>query len=283
MNSTGTARGGVGWDDRVNAEQYAAFARNFPMYRRTSASLVRLGGVPEARCVVDLACGTGITTETVLEALPAPGRIVAVDASAAMLAVAASEVTSPRVRWVQSTAEECDAHVSAGEADVAICNSAIWHTDLDGTCRAVHAALAPGGRFAFNISVRNLALGSSEGAGRPAMPMLMQWACALAADRKGCVPDPDVGFSTPRLTVDSVREALHRNGIELVETGFVDHVSSVAEQRAWMSVPIFSTSLTMLRSLSYTERLEVIDEAYQRCDKDAVHHTRWFVALGIAG
>jgi SAM-dependent methyltransferase len=252
------------------------------MYRRTSRLLVRRAAITEASCVVDLACGTGITTETILEALPAPGRIIAVDASAAMLTVAARDVRSPRVRWVSSKAEEFDAHVVAGEVDAVICNSAIWHTDLDASCRAVRTGLRPGGRFAFNIGVRNLAQSSSGDAQQPAMPMLMQWACAVAADGYGCVPHPADAGSRPKLKIDDVRETLRRNGIDLVEDGFIENDLSVEEQRAWLSIPIFSATLVMLRSLTYQERLEVVAEAYRRCDKSAVHRNRWYVAVGIA-
>ncbi|MDI6103341.1 class I SAM-dependent methyltransferase [Actinoplanes sp. NEAU-A12] len=283
MNPTSTSPDHVDWENPVNAQRYAAFARDFPLYRRTSELLVRSAGVAAARDVVDLACGTGVTTRTLLAAVPPRCRVIAADKSAAMLAVAAHEVPGPRVVWVRSRAEEIDGHVAPGSVDAVVCNSAIWHTDLAATCRAVRTLLRPGGRFAFNIGARNLALVPADGVPAPGMPMVMQWACAIAAARKGAVPDRAVIDGTgPGLTVEAVGQAVRRAGFDLARAHFVEDRLSVAEQRAWMSVPIFSEALTMLRPLPYEERLEIIDEAYRRCDESAEHRTHWFVVLAVA-
>jgi len=82
------AMAGAPWDDAGNARRYAEFARRYPMYRLTSEHLVGLAVLaPDAR-VVDLCCGTGVTTEAVLAVLGARGSVAAVDGAAAMLAEA---------------------------------------------------------------------------------------------------------------------------------------------------------------------------------------------------
>jgi SAM-dependent methyltransferase len=93
------------WDCAENALAYAEFASMHSTYRHTSRDLVDLAQLAADARVVDLACGTGITTEAVLAVLGERGSIVAVDASAAMLAAARSLVPDERVTWLRAPAE----------------------------------------------------------------------------------------------------------------------------------------------------------------------------------
>jgi SAM-dependent methyltransferase len=88
--------GDVPWDESENARRYAAFARQYPIYRQTSEDLVALARPSGGATVVDLACGTGITTEAILAALGPDGRVIGVDGSAGMLAMAASSIPDSR-------------------------------------------------------------------------------------------------------------------------------------------------------------------------------------------
>ena len=96
---------GDSWESPEIARSYAAFARRYPMYQDTSRDLVSLARLAPGAHAVDLACGTGITTQAVLSVLGPSGRVVAVDASAAMLAIARSLVADGRVRWLRARAE----------------------------------------------------------------------------------------------------------------------------------------------------------------------------------
>jgi hypothetical protein len=62
----------TGWDDAENATAYARYCREFPLYRDTSAVLASLAGLETAGLAVDLACGTGATTQAILARLPPP-------------------------------------------------------------------------------------------------------------------------------------------------------------------------------------------------------------------
>lgn len=93
------------WEDEENARRYDEFARRYPMYRSLSADLVRHARIgPEDR-VLDLACGTGITTEAALDGLGPDGRVVGVDASKAMIGLARHNVAADRVEWVNVPGE----------------------------------------------------------------------------------------------------------------------------------------------------------------------------------
>lgn len=141
-----------GWGDPATARAYAAFAQRDAMYRETSRDLVRLAEVHGDQVVVDLACGTGVTTEEVLTVLGPSGQVFALDSSPAMLGQARAAIDDPRVHWIEAPAEALAKTV--GAADVVVCNSAIWQTDMAAVFAAVGRILAPGGRFVFNIGRR---------------------------------------------------------------------------------------------------------------------------------
>lgn len=65
------------------------------MYRETSRDVADRAGLRDDAVVVDLCCGTGITTETILESLGPAGRVTGVDASEAML----SRTPCARATW----------------------------------------------------------------------------------------------------------------------------------------------------------------------------------------
>ena len=144
--------GADSWGEDDNARRYDAFAHEYPMYRETSRDLVALARLPADAVVLDLACGTGVTSGEVLAVLGPGGRVIGADKSAAMLEVASRSVTDPRVRWVQARAEDVDRHV-AGPVDAVVCNSAIWQTQFTRTVAAVRSVLAADGVFAFNLGV----------------------------------------------------------------------------------------------------------------------------------
>lgn len=133
---------GVDWNTPGNAEQYDRFTAAHPMYHVTSRALIALAGVAAARTIVDLCCGTGVSTEVALEAAP-HARVIALDASASQLA--RGRITEPRVRFVEGPAEEV-----AGPADAVVCNAAVWQL-RPAVMPAVPSLLGAGGRFAFNI------------------------------------------------------------------------------------------------------------------------------------
>ncbi|WDZ90589.1 class I SAM-dependent methyltransferase [Nocardiopsis sp. HUAS JQ3] len=87
----------LGWDERANAELYAAFTRQFPMYGATSRHLVERTSLTDSRLVVDLCGGTGITAEAILEAALPDTRVISLDNSAAMQQVGKETVRDPRV------------------------------------------------------------------------------------------------------------------------------------------------------------------------------------------
>jgi len=280
------------WDDAENAAQYAAYTRQFPMYALTSRDLVRLAGLVPDATVVDLACGTGVTSQQILAALGPDGRLTGVDRSAAMLAVAASSVQDDRVSWVQAPAEEFDQQVT-GPADAVICNSAIWQTQFTRTVAAVRAVLAGDGIFAFNIGVEFV-----RGAGRDRRsaerpgdePSLIGTMRTIAAAEYGwsspasraSTGTGSTGTGSPHryLSEDEIEQVLRDSGFPAVRTQWVDYELPPGSLLAWLRVPAFTDR--QLPGLPYEVRMTVLDKACEQLGPVEAGVSRWLTVAATA-
>jgi SAM-dependent methyltransferase len=122
-------------------------ARGFTaLAEAAAAAIVPLLGEPRG-LVVDLGCGSGVTTGAFADA---GHEVLGVDASAAMLELA--RAAAPRARFLQASAldaalpPECAAVVAVGEV--------LNYTErsLDPLFRRVARALAPGGLFVLDLA-----------------------------------------------------------------------------------------------------------------------------------
>jgi ubiquinone/menaquinone biosynthesis C-methylase UbiE len=84
------------WEDDENARIYDSYARTSPQYQLTSQILVQLAEIHEGQAVVDLCCGTGMTTAAILDALQSTGGVTSIDGSSAMIGVASRRIRDPR-------------------------------------------------------------------------------------------------------------------------------------------------------------------------------------------
>jgi SAM-dependent methyltransferase len=115
--------------------------------------------------ILDLGCGTGLIT---CELARQGYRLIGVDPAPSMLDIARDRPYGDRVRWIDGDASQ----LGAPDADLAIMTGHVaqffladdsWHATLT----ALHAALRPGGRLAFES--RNPGARQWEGGG-PATP-----------------------------------------------------------------------------------------------------------------
>ena len=259
------------WDESENARRYAAFARQYPIYRQTSEDLVALARPPGGATVVDLACGTGITTAAILAALGPDGRVIGVDGSAGMLAMAASCIPDSRVSWIHGRAENLGQHVT-GPVDAVVCNSAIWQTDLAPTMAAVRNVLAAEGRFVFNFGYNHLQ--RNEPVHSPPKPPLIAVMQAIAVlDYDWTPPVPQARAPRPQPSQESVGQLLNQAGFEVDQVKELEYEESPDALRAWLSVPIFTER--PLRGLSYGDRMAILDKAGQHLGPGEPSVSRW--------
>jgi SAM-dependent methyltransferase len=261
------------WGEDDNARLYDAFARQHPVYRDTSRDLIALARLPADAAVLDLACGTGVTSREILAALGPAGKVTGADRSAAMLAVAARSTADPRITWVQAPAENINRHMT-GPVGAVVCNSAIWQTDLAATAAAVRSLLAAGGRFVFNTGAGYLDQQKDPNFGddRPSPVAIMR---EIAARDYGWRPPEPAAPSSgrPRPTRESICRCLESAGFDIEHVAEFTYHRDADAERAWLSVPVFTKYY--LPGLPYQDRMQVLAKAYARLAAVEPELSRW--------
>ena len=157
------------WDP----QQYAKFSDH---RGRPFGDLLARVGASDARLVVDLGCGNGPLTLSLVERWP-DARIVGVDHSPQMLASARELDRGRRVEWVEADVAEWDPASLGTAPDVVVTNATLqWVPGHEELLRRWAAALAPGGWLAMqvpgNIDAPSHALMREVAAGHPAADRL---------------------------------------------------------------------------------------------------------------
>jgi SAM-dependent methyltransferase len=140
------------WDD--SAEGWKKW---WPTFERAAQvvndRLVALANVRAGNRVLDIATGSGEPALTAARAVGQSGRVVAVDMSPGMLAIARERIDAAgltNVDLVESDAESLN--LDPHSFDAVLCRwGLMFMPDLDGVARGMHRALKPGGHFAAAV------------------------------------------------------------------------------------------------------------------------------------
>jgi len=140
------------WDDSAEG-----WKRWWPTFERAAQTvndrLVALAAVHAGDRVLDIATGSGEPALTAARVVGQAGRVVAVDMSPGMLAIARERIDAAglkNVELVESDAESL--RLDAQSFDAALCRwGLMFMPDLDGLLRGLNRALKPGGRFATTV------------------------------------------------------------------------------------------------------------------------------------
>jgi ubiquinone/menaquinone biosynthesis C-methylase UbiE len=187
----------------------ASWNKWWPILERAAqavnARLVELAGVKPGCRVLDIATGTGEPAVTAARVAGASGRVVAVDQSAEMLAIARERARAlglANIEFVESDAET--ARLPDASFDAGVCRwGLMFMPDLDGAVRLIHRALKPEARFATAV----WATGEK-------VPMIT---LAAEAIRKiAQLPPPPPGAIDPTRLADTsiLKSALERTGFK---------------------------------------------------------------------
>lgn len=264
----------LGWDEDTTAEAYAAFTRDFPMYAATSRDLARRAELTDDRLVVDLCGGAGATAEAILELVPIDAQVVSLDNAAAMQRVGRRTLADTRLTWVTAPAEHLADYVP-GTADAVVCNSAIWKTDVPQVFSAVRQVLRPGGRFVFNIGGGFAGVRHPDETSMRTGPSLGTLIRQVAARDYGYAL-PSVAEAAPKLPLDTVAEHLSVAGLTVLDTEVVAQHSTMAEKKAWLSIPVFARPDG---DFTHAQRMDILDKAYSLTTPDTPTVTSWLVVV----
>jgi ubiquinone/menaquinone biosynthesis C-methylase UbiE len=119
-----------------------------PLFRPWAELTVQELDVSAGDAVLDVACGTGIGARVARQRLGQDARIVGVDVSPAMLAVA--RAAAPEIDWREGSATALPLR-GAEAFNVVICQQGLqFFPDKPGAAAQMRRALAPGGRLAVS-------------------------------------------------------------------------------------------------------------------------------------
>jgi SAM-dependent methyltransferase len=115
-----------------------------PLFRPFAQELLDRTGLAPAERLLDVACGTGIVARLARQLAGDHGRVVGIDASPAMLAVAKS--VAPSIEWRQGDAALLP--IGPNETfDIVTCHQGLqFFPDRPAALREMRRVLAPGGR-----------------------------------------------------------------------------------------------------------------------------------------
>jgi ubiquinone/menaquinone biosynthesis C-methylase UbiE len=255
MSNQSTAKA---WLEEETARRYQTFAEKTTMYQELSQMMVELAQIEPGMRVLDLGCGTGVTTQAVLQPLQPSGHVYAVDISEPMLAVARQQVGREQVTFIQADAGAI-AGVIPEPVHRVVCNSVFWQfRHKPQVLAALRRVLAPDGRFIFNAPEPYFIfkdIPRSQKAG-----ILFE---QLVAERHG------VG----RQDLRTIRVFLSNHGFEVVQTKMLERIRPAQESYLFMQLPV--ATAWMDPPLDYPTRLDLLEEAWQLADPDTHSKQRW--------
>jgi SAM-dependent methyltransferase len=241
----------VGWDSPRTAELYERFNARHGRYREANEALVAHAGLAGDLDVLDVAAGTGLTTEAALARLGDGAWILCFEPARAMREAGQERLTDGRISWT-------DELPGCGVFDRVLCGAAIWQLEIE----RLAALVAPGGALCFTIPALYVGEGEEPGGGED--PLLVDLYARLAAGR---APQAEAG--APLSDIESLLVAA---GLRPERWSFTRRITQT-ELRDWLAIPPLTDAL--LPELEPDERLRALDEAYAHVDEESWRWERW--------
>ena len=217
----------------ASPETYDEFERATGLFAFLSSELARQAGVGPDMHVIDVGCGTGISTGVLAALVGKDGRVTGIDLSPGMLEEARRRV--PGAEFLEGDAEDLE-KVMAGRPggahegffDAVIYNACIFLLpDAPASLKGAHCILKENGTVAMNF------IAGAYAAGDELFTQLFpRWTDGEA-------------FPAPRFPCDTskLREYLALAGFRDIRSGFVEKVMGIDGLRRFYSVPAQSASL----------------------------------------
>ncbi len=256
---------------KPTAEKYDYYARKYPTYKKTSKFLVKLAKIKKGTIIIDLACGTGITTKEILEKTGSFGKVIGVDLSKEMLNIAKKKIKQKNVSFIHSPAEEID-RVIKEKVDLILCNSAFFIMDMDKTLKSIRRVLRDGGMFIFNLSEQYHKFPKKLKINLHfpiILKMAMQKIVVEKYKYKIKSEKEEIGF----LNSKTINKVLKNNSFK------IDYYKTLKLKRTpkdfyeFLKIPLMTRG--MFPNLDYSERMEILDMAYKKVKKPKKFKMKW--------
>jgi len=269
----------LSWHDKENAELYHNYAQKFPMYKNTSRDLIEMAELKEGMVVVDLACGTGITTKEILKKIGESGKIYAVDLSQAMLDIAQEEIRNKNVFFIKSLAGKIN-EVIKEKTDRVVCNAAFWQMKMPKTLKAVSDVLKNDGKFVFNLSGQVFRdINDTKKVNKVNVTYLKEKMIKIATEEYGFDPEKSKG-ETVKINYDmeNLKEIL-KEFFNIENYKIVEYERTIEDRYEFNKIPLMTKEYS--KQLGYEKTMGILNKAYNITDKKKVIGDMWvhFVAV----
>jgi ubiquinone/menaquinone biosynthesis C-methylase UbiE len=197
-----------------SGKKYHEYALNFPQYKQTNEKLVELANIAPNQIVVDLACGTGLTTKEVLKNCPNVEKVYAIDFSEDMINVAKEFVQLEKVAFIVADAQDLDRFISE-KVDVVLCNSAFWQfQNQSKVLSAISNILKDNGKLIFNLNQQFFDFGKPE----PNQKLLIE-TIFFEIKKRGYKPSNKL---KPKIDKEKIEELFSHAGYTLEKTEIIN-------------------------------------------------------------
>ena len=257
--SMGSGRGSMSsteWD--ASANDYRIESEGIAFYQATNRELIDAGEIRPGMIIVDLACGAGLTTRTILASVGDACTIYAVDSAEEMLRQSRGVIISNSVHFIHASADDFSQYVTR-PVDRVFCNAAFWHLpDPNAAIKEITTVLRPNGRFLFNIPDQVFDFGDGKQS---------EMANVVAE----CLQQP----YTPayQFSYASIQSLADGNGYGIVDFKSVEIALRPEDLVRFYSIPHFGARRFPGRSSE--ERREILTTAFSHLSPDRFPRYRW--------
>ena len=266
------------WEKIETAQKYDEYAQRLDsIYKKTSSDLVNIAKIKKGMVIIDLACGTGITTEKILKRIKGTGKIYAVDASLKMVEIAKKKIKNDNVVFVHSSAEKIN-KVIKEKADMVISNSAFWQMNTDKTLSALNSILKNDGKFIFNLP-QQFFIFSQKPKDDLISSSFRRLAVEIAIKKYGFSPSNKKLSRRNLFNIRKIREILEDNNFVLDFYKIINYKRTPKDIYEFYKIPNFAENL--LPGLSYEKKVNILNTAFKQLNiKTEYSNNKWiyFVA-----
>lgn len=248
------------WD--TSATVYHSEVEHISFYQVTNRELITAARIQSGMSLIDLACGTGFTTRTILDVVGTAIMIYAVEQSHEMLAQAQSTITTATIRFIHASAEHFSSHIPE-PVDRVVCNAAFFlFPNIDAVLKEIHTVLKPEGLFVFNIPDQKYDFGDGK-------PSEMARAVAKYLDQSLSI----ASLKTFRYSSDTIHTLASTHGFQAVDFKVVGLQLDVDDLIRFYSIPHFSSR--RFPSRSSEELKEIVAARFRMLPAGEAPYYRW--------
>lgn len=141
------------WNKSI--KEYEKYALTYPQYIKSNEKLVEISEIKSGQVVVDLGCGTGLTTKEVLKRVPDIKKVYAVDFSEGMINIARAYIQSKKVVFITADVKDLS-NIISEKVDFVLCNSSFWFfRNENEVIDSINQILKDNGIFVFNVPLQD--------------------------------------------------------------------------------------------------------------------------------